>query len=304
MNDFGWPLKPPNHPRYLNTEFVGHTYPTKTIDQVERLIEHTIRHARVHDQLASDPQYAGGIAWCAFDYNTHGDFGSGDRICYHGVTDMFREPKPAAGFYKSQCDPEEEIVLEPSFHWARGDASVAFARPLICSNCDHIKFYIGNQLVVEADPDRKQFAHLRYAPFVIDLPDPWHKWGDLKLEGYIQGKLVIAKNYSGKGIDQKFTLLPDDTRLVGDGADTTRVVLRVTDEYDAIRPFANDAIKLQVEGPAEIIGDNPFALIGGTGAVWIRAKEEPGTVRLTAIHPQLGKQMVEIEVVVAAREVV
>ena len=29
MNDFGFPLKPPNHPRYLNTEFVGHTYPTK-----------------------------------------------------------------------------------------------------------------------------------------------------------------------------------------------------------------------------------------------------------------------------------
>ena len=27
MNDFGFPLKPPNHPRYLNTEFVGHTYP-------------------------------------------------------------------------------------------------------------------------------------------------------------------------------------------------------------------------------------------------------------------------------------
>ena len=37
MNDFGFPLKPPNHPRYLNTEFVGHTYPTKTIDQLERL---------------------------------------------------------------------------------------------------------------------------------------------------------------------------------------------------------------------------------------------------------------------------
>jgi len=59
MNDFGFPLKPPNHPRYLNTEFVGHTYPTKTIDQVERLTEHTMRHARIHDQLASNPQYAG-----------------------------------------------------------------------------------------------------------------------------------------------------------------------------------------------------------------------------------------------------
>src|ERR1035437_3067962 len=79
MNDFGFPLKAPNHPLYLNTEFVGHTYPTKTIDNIERLREHTVRHARVHDQLASDPQYAGGIAWCAFDYNTHANFGRSEE---------------------------------------------------------------------------------------------------------------------------------------------------------------------------------------------------------------------------------
>ena len=302
MNDFGFPLKPPNHPRYLNTEFVGHTYPTKTIDQVQRLTEHMVRHARVHDQLASNPQYAGGIAWCAFDYNTHGNFGSGDRICYHGVTDMFREPKPAAGFYKSQCDPAEEIVLEPAFHWARGDADVGFSKAVVCSNCDHIKLYIRDEMIVEGDPDRTQFPHLRYAPFTLDLGDPWHKWGDLRLEGYIGGKLAITKHYSGNGVDAKFMLLPDDTDLIADGADTTRVVLRVTDEYGAIRPFANDAIKLELEGPAEIVGDNPFALVGGTGAVWIRAQEEPGKVRLTANHPQLGKQQIEIAIAPAARE--
>ena len=295
MNDFGFPLLPPNHPRYLITEFVGHTYPTKTIDQVERLREHTLRHARVHDQLASNPQYAGGIAWCAFDYNTHGDFGSGDRICYHGVTDIFREPKPAAGFYKSQCDPAEEIVLEPAFHWARGDESIGFTKALVCSNCDHLKFYIAGKLVAEADPDTKTFAHLRYAPFVADLSKVVEPWGDLRIEGYLQGKQVISRTMSGRGLDQKFALLPDDKQLNADGADTTRVVLRVTDEFDAIRPFANDAIKLGLEGPAEIIGDNPFALVGGTGAIWIRAKEQPGTVRLTATHPRLGKQQVQFE---------
>ena len=304
MNDFGFPLKPPNHPRYLNTEFVGHTYPTKSIDQVERLTEHTLRHARVHDQLASNPQYAGGLGWCAFDYNTHGDFGSGDRICYHGVTDIFREPKPAAGFYKSQCDPSEEIVMEPAFHWARGDASVGFSTAVVCSNCDHIKLYIADKLIAEADPDRTKFAHLRYAPFIIELRELFHSWGDLRLEGYLQGKMVISKNYSGKGVDQKFALLPDDTSLLGDGADTTRVVFRVTDEFGAIRPFANDAIKLELEGPAEIIGDNPFALIGGTGAVWIRAKEETGKVRLIATHPVLGKQQVELDVAAAPPEAV
>jgi beta-galactosidase len=302
MNDFGFPLKPPNHPRYLNTEFVGHTYPTKTIDQVERLTEHMIRHARVHDQLASNPQYAGGIGWCAFDYNTHGDFGSGDRICYHGVTDIFREPKPAAGFYKSQCDPSEEIVLEPAFHWARGDASVGFSKAVVCSNCDHIKLYIADQLMAEADPDRSQFPHLRYAPFTIELKELFHRWGDLRLEGYIAGKLVITRNYSGRGVDAKFSLLPDDTELTGDGADTTRVVLRVTDEFGAIRPFANDAIKLEIEGPGEIIGDNPFALIGGTGAIWVRAKEQEGKARLSATHPVLGKQQIEINVAAAPAE--
>jgi len=302
MNDFGWPLKPPNHPLYLNTEFVGHTYPTKTIDNKERVMEHTVRHARVHDQLASRPQYAGGIGWCAFDYNTHSDFGSGDRICYHGVMDIFREPKAAAGFYKSQCEPEDEIVLEPAFSWARGDESIGFTKAMVCSNCDHLKFHIGDKLVAEADPDRTQFPHLRYAPFTVDLEKAVHNWGDLRIEGYLQGKQVVAKTLSGKGIDQKFALLADDTQLNADGADTTRVVLRVTDEFGAIRPFANDAVQLRLEGPAVLIGDNPFALVGGTGAVWIRAKEQAGTARLTAKHPVLGVQQIQIEVAAVPTE--
>lgn len=302
MNDFGFPLKPPNHPRYLNTEFVGHTFPTKTIDNVERLTEHALRHARIHNQIASNAQYAGGIGWCAFDYNTHGDFGSGDHICYHGVTDIFREPKPAAGFYRSQCDPSEKIVLEPAFHWARGDESIGFSQAVVCSNCDHIKLYIDNKLITEADPDRNEFGHLPYPPFNMKLRELFHHWGDLRIEGYIQGKLMITKNYSGKGVDERFTLVPDDTVLVGDGADTTRVVLRVTDEFDAIRPFANDAIKFQLEGPAEIIGDNPFSLVGGTGAIWVRTKEGGGKAVLTATHPQLGKQQVEFDIVATLLE--
>jgi beta-galactosidase len=302
MNDFGFPLKAPNHPLYLNTEFVGHTYPTKTIDNIERLREHTVRHARIHDQLASDPQYSGGIGWCAFDYNTHGNFGSGDRICYHGVTDIFREPKPAAGFYRSQCDPDEEVVLVPAFHWARGDESIGFTNALVSSNCDHLKFYVGGKLVAEADPDRKQFPHLKYAPFTAELGSHLEPWGDLRIEGYIQGKQVISRSFSGKGVDQKFMLLPDDIKLVADGADSTRVVLRVADEFDAIRPFAADAIRFELSGPATLIGDNPFALIGGQGAVWIRATEQSGKVRLTAHHPVLGAQHIDLEIAPAPPE--
>jgi beta-galactosidase len=304
MNDFGFPLQPPNHPLYLNTEFMGHTYPTKTIDNTERLTEHTLRYARIYNQLASNPQYAGGIGWCAFDYNTHSNFGSGDRICYHGVADIFREPKPAAGFYKSQCDPEEEIVLETAFRWARGDESTAFTKGVVCSNCDQLKFYIDDKLIAELDPDRTEFGNLRHPPFVLRVEPFRNGWGDLRIEGYIQGKQVIVKRYSGKGIDQQFSVLPDDTTLVADGADTTRVVLRVTDEFGAIRSLAGDAIRMEIEGPGEIIGDNPFALVGGTGAVWLRAKEQAGKVRLTALHPALGKRQVDFEIVATPSEAV
>ncbi len=307
VNDFGFPLKAPNHPRYLNTEFVGHTFPTKTIDSKERLQEHTIRHARVHDQLASDPQYAGGIGWCAFDYNTHANFGSGDRICYHGVMDIFRTPKPAAGFYKSMCEPAEEIVLEPSFHWARNDESTGFTNALVSSNCDHLKMFVddgkGWRMVAEGDADRKQFPHLKYPPFNIMLGEKLRDWGDLRVDGFIAGKQVASKTYSGKGVDQEFRLLPDETKLVADGADAVRVVLRVNDEFGRVRPFAADAIEMKVEGPAEIIGDNPFSLIGGTGAIWICAKEQAGTVTLRARHPVLGEQTVAFELVGAEPEI-
>src|ERR671930_1094356 len=32
----------------------------------------------VHNQVGSNQQYAGGLGWCAFDYNTHADFGPAD----------------------------------------------------------------------------------------------------------------------------------------------------------------------------------------------------------------------------------
>jgi len=307
MNDFDFPLQPPNHPLYLNTEFVGHKYSTKRFDQVERVAEHALRHARIHDQLASIDGYAGGIGWCAFDYNTHGNFGSGDRICYHGVSDIFRLPKAAAGFYKSQCEPSDEIVLEPAFNWSSGDHSGAGGPGIVpvCSNCDHLKLYIGGTLHTEANPDRETFKDLKYPPFMVNLDDlPLDPWGDLRIEGYINGKLVITKNYSGNGIDSKLMLEPDDLTLMGDGSDVTRVVLRVTDEYGNTQQFASGSVTLTLDGPGEIVGENPFGLVGGAGAVWIKTKQEPGVIHLTAKHPYLPEQRISVTVSPTTAEVV
>ncbi|SRR5579871_164864 len=306
MNDFGFPLRPPNHPLYLNTEFNGHMFSTKRFDNVTRVAEHVTRHARVHNQLAGDSKYAGGLGWCAFDYNTHKNFGSGDHICYHGVSDIFRIPKPAAYFYKSQCDPDEEIVLEAGLFWSSGDRSTAggVGEVPILSNCDHLKIYYDGKLREELDPDRKTYPNLKYPPFILTKFGniPLNPWGDLRIEGFLKGSLVKTLTLSGSGRDADFKLLPDDTELSGDGRDATRVVFMVTDEYGNIRPFATGGIAFTLTGPAELIGENPFGLAGGAGAVWVKSRETSGVARLTAKHPYLGTKAVEIRVKAAERE--
>jgi beta-galactosidase len=305
MNDFGFPLQQPNQLRYLNTEFVGHTYSTKRTDNVERIAEHGLRHARVHNQIGSNDQYAGGIGWCAFDYNTHGNFGSGDRICYHGVSDIFRIAKPAAGFYKSQCDPGDEVVIEPGFNWSSGDRSGAGGpgRVPIWSNCDRLKVYLDGKLRSELLPDTKAYAHLTHPPFFADLSGlPLNPWGDLKIEGYIGDKLALTKTYSGRGVDAQLHLDPDDTELDGDGIDATRLILRATDEYGEARQFASGAVTLSIDGPGEIVGENPFALVGGVGAVWIKSTEGSGTVTVTGRNAVLGSKSVTIRIRQVAAE--
>jgi beta-galactosidase len=245
------------------------------------------------------------------------NFGAGDQICYHGVADIFRESKAAAGFYKSQCDPSEEIVLEPAFHWASSDESVGLTKAVVCSNCDHLKIYLRESgleaspwnLAAELDPERTEFNHLTFAPFVwsynkTDFRQLGFRWGDLRIDGFIKGRQVISKSFSGRGQNRKFSLHPDDTVFLADGADSTRVVLRVTDAFDAVRTYANDPIIFTLEGPAEIIGDNPFALIGGTGAIWIRARVQGGSVHLTAKHPRLGSQSITFLLQAASSEAV
>ena len=213
------------------------------------------------------------------------------------MSDIFRIPKPAAGFYKSQCDPAEEVVLEPAFDWARGDENETFTNALVCSNCEKLKFYIGERLIAEVEPDRKTYDHLKYAPFVTNLhAGIGGGWDDLRIEGYIGGKKVIERKMSAKGVDRQLLVEPDDRALIGDGIDMTRVVLKVTDEFGNVRPFSNAAIELAVQGPGEIVGEHPFALFGGVGAVWIKTKQSPGMIRLTATHPVLGAKTVTFNV--------
>lgn len=153
---------------YLITEHNGHMFPTKRFDNEERLTEHALRHARVLDAAWGRPGVAGAIGWCAFDYNTHKDFGSGDRICYHGVSDIYRLPKYAAAVYASQLPPEKKLVMEAASLFAKGERSAIHLLPIeVYTNADSVVLYRGGKRVGEYVPDRKSFPNLEHPPVII-----------------------------------------------------------------------------------------------------------------------------------------
>ena len=141
------------------SEHNGHMFPTKSFDTWERRQDHALRHMRVQNDAAADGDHAGCFGWCMFDYATHKDFGSGDRICYHGVMDAFRNPKLAAYAYASQGDASPVLAVGSSMDI--GDYPGGMVGDIaVFTNADTVSLYKNGSFVTELTPgDWKGLPH-------------------------------------------------------------------------------------------------------------------------------------------------
>ncbi len=304
FNDFTNGVRDPLHTPHLITEFNGHMFPTKTFDQEERQIEHAHRHALIQDLAFANPRVTGAIGWCAFDYNTHREFGSGDRICYHGISDIFRLPKWAAAVYASQIDPLVRPVLQALTLWTMGDRSGGGNDPLvIATNCDYIDVYVGeDNKLGRFLPDREKYPHLPHAPITAQGGNALGVWGrgyqTLRIVGFVNDQAVIEQYIAPDGVPRKLELTADDDAIHADGSDMTRIVFRVTDDYGNRLPYATAALQFEVMGDADFVGENPFSLIGGQGAIYIRSRRTPGLVTVRAESLTGYKQLQPVSVTI------
>ena len=152
---------------FLVSEYNGHMFPTKGYDTEEHRQEHAIRHANVLDAIAGEADVAGAFGWCMFDYNTHKDFGSGDRICYHGIMDMYRNPKLAASVYSVFSENETVLDITTSFDIGEHPACNR-GKSYILTNADSVKMYKNDQLIKEYFPADSSYENLKHGPILID----------------------------------------------------------------------------------------------------------------------------------------
>jgi beta-galactosidase len=290
---------------YMITEYNGHMYPTKRFDQEQRQAEHVTRHLLILNAVAGDSDISGSTGWCMFDYNTHKDFGSGDRICYHGVLDMYRIPKLAAYAYASQGDPKDGVVMQPVTFWARGERNIGGVLPLIVlTNCDYVEVKFGEWPAKCVYPDRENYPHLPHPPVVLDLrtvtPQEFGTWGRVWREGtftgYVDGKAVKTMVLPADPVPTTLEVTPDDTALRAGEKDAVRVVVRVLDQCGNLLPYFEEPVSLALSGPGRIIGPADHTLKGGATGFWVEAGEEKGRLELAVTSRRFAPQSVTFTV--------
>ena len=258
-------------------------------------------HARVHDIAASDDRYCGLLAWSGFDYPS----GSGNQyqgVKYTGVVDLFRIPKPGAAIYRAQADPRVSPVIAPAFYWDFGPVSPISSLPaaMICANLDRLEVYVGGRHFATLTPDTAGYPDLEYPPSFADFRAvDGSSLPDLRIDGYLGPVMVASRSLAADPSGDMLALAADDAEIHADGVDATRLAFRAVDRYGAPRPYVTGQVTLDIEGPAALIGDNPFdfASAGGAGAAWIRSRPgSPGAVTVRASHPSLGSAVTRIRV--------
>lgn len=147
------------------SEHNGHMFPTKAFDTWQRRQEQAMRHMRVLSDTAADGRHAGCFGWCMFDYLTHGDFGSGDRVCYHGVMDAFRNPKLAAFAYASQGQNRPVLALGSTMDIGDYPAG-QIGDVQVFTNADTVRLYKNGEYVT--DLSRGDWKGLPHGPMVLD----------------------------------------------------------------------------------------------------------------------------------------
>ncbi|MDR3754712.1 MAG: glycoside hydrolase family 2 TIM barrel-domain containing protein [Terracidiphilus sp.] len=256
-------------------------------------------HAQAHSRGADNKRIAGTIAWCAFDYaSLMNDY---EVVKCPGVADVFRLPKLGAAFYLAQVEPSVRPVIEPNFYWDFGAQTPTGPgeHAVIFSNCERLEIFIDGKHHATVEPDRANYANLKFPPFFANLKLDGSGHPELRIDCYVGTTRMMSRSFSSDRAADRFWLHADDAELVNDGADSTRLAFAVVDKFGAPRAFAGGDVALDLEGPGVIVGDNPFALEanGGAGAVYIRTiPGRVGTIRIRARHSTLGAGAAQIRV--------
>ena len=195
-------------------------------------------------KAVKDRSYMSGMfIWTGFDYiGEPAPYGDLAVSSYFGIFDLCGFPKDAYYFYKSQWTAEPMVHILPHWNWKEGQQIDVVGY----TNCDEVKLYLNNKLIGAKDFKNSDRLILRWkVPFTA---------GNLKAEGYKNGKLVATDEVKTAGEAAKIELTADRKNITADGKDLSFITVKITDSNGIAVPDADNLVQFELEGAGKIVG--------------------------------------------------
>lgn len=251
-------------------------------DGEQRLLQQATNFEEAHNDNLRNP-HLGDANWLMFDYNR----GYSPDIESSGIMDIFRLPKFAYYFYRSQNKPGKSIVtydksptVKIASYW---NEKTDFRNLKIFSNCDEVALYLNNKLIDGKTNKKDNISEqLPYPPFVFNLQK--YEPGELKAVGYIGDKAVTKDivRTAGKPSFIKLTYDRSGKSLKADGSDVVFLYAIICDEKGDQVVNSDISIQFTIKGNGDLIGQNPINAEAGIATILLKADNTSGKINLEA----------------------
>jgi beta-galactosidase len=228
------------------------------------LLQQATNFQEAHNDNRKTIAFADGL-WVMYDYNR----GYAPDIESSGCMDIFRLPKFAEAFFRSQRPPTDGPVVFIASYWTpRSPLAVR-----VFSNCEEVDLSL-NGLPVErrrADTDRLS-THLAHPPFTFSLLafEP----GMLEAVGYVGGGEAARHVVRTPGSIESLVLRLDESgRTFGEaGKDVAFLWAELRDGDGTVVADAWENVSFGATGDVQLVGANPFSSEAGVASILLQTE--------------------------------
>ena len=256
------------------------------------------------ESVDTRPFVLGMFKWVAFGYR--GEARGWPRLFSRsGIIEPTGAPKENTWFYKQMWDEKDLFVKIWPVHWNWTGKEGEPIEVRVYANAEEVELFLDGQSL-----GRKAVNPYRRTGFSV-----LYKPGELRAVAYVKEEKCAEDSIRTTGKPQQLTMTTETKELKADRRDILMIFVGAKDSQGNEALWADNLVRFQVEGPAEVLAvsnDDPYDTTGATAMerklfhgicqLILRTTTQPGSIRITAESPGMTSAILQIESKECARE--